>query len=432
MSLWRTPGDGDDDSPDILSLYFRLNSTQLRQDTEVNSRIHMASTLKMIRKHLPCESAHITLCGFASEEGDKEYNQKLSESRANTIRERLIKEGIPSHIITAIGHGETTTFPGMRWHDRRVAVRLTSTAGASAPLLPGHKHLTKGTMEWRLEPSEADADGFIKRRVQVKFTPNWSLGCKTITFLQTMLGTKRGTTKRDPSKKPKIDILPDEYEPFYGMDWDPNMKKWIPESAPKGFKNAPSSAADRAAYLFDEPIAPPTRARMFETVAVVPETGETLGALKWGVGEGAERVYCTDAPSAEFHAAVERFYATPTAIGPVSGREERYDVILNGFIANDATLTADQEKQLDPIITRVRGDPRLMVIVGGFADAMELDPIVISEQRAQAVASYLIGKGVPTVNLKVTGFGATWARYGLGTKESKEGRTAAVQLRLRY
>jgi outer membrane protein OmpA-like peptidoglycan-associated protein len=63
---------------------------------------------------------------------------------------------------------------------------------------------------------------------------------------------------------------------------------------------------------------------------------------------------------------------------------------------------------------------------------MELDPIVISEQRAQAVASYLLDKGVPGENIIATAFGATWARYGLDTKESKEGRNRRVQLRLRY
>jgi hypothetical protein len=299
-------------------------------------------------------------------------------------------------------------------------------------LWPDHKHLAKGIMEWRLEPSKTFSQfgkgGWTKRQIQVKFTPDPPFRAKTITFLQTVLQTKGGTTST-PSKKPKIDVLPEEFDPFYGMEWDPKMKKWVPESAPKGYKSAPSSPTDRTAYLYDEPYAPPGQVKMFETVAVVPETGETLGALRWGVGKGAERVDCTDAPSADFGAAVERFYATPTAVGPESGREARYDVILEGFTANDATLTADQEKQLDPIVTKVKRDPKLMVEVGGFADATETDPGGISEQRAQAVASYLIGNGVPKDNTRVTGFGATWARYA---PSAREGRNRRVQLRLHY
>lgn len=299
-------------------------------------------------------------------------------------------------------------------------------------LWPDHTHLSKGIMEWRLEPSKTFSQfgrgGWTKRQIQVKFTPNRSFGTKTITFLQTVLQTTGGTTSTS-SKKPRIDVLPEEFEPFYGMDWDPKTKKWIPESAPQGYKSAPSSATDRSAYLYDEPYAPPGQVKMFETVAVVSETGETLGALRWGVGKGAESVDCTDAPSADFGGAVERFYATPTAVGPESGREERYDVILDGFTANDATLTAGQEKQLGPIVTKVKSDPKLMVAVGGFADAIEKDPSGTSEQRAQTVASYLIGNGVPKDNLTVIGYGATWARF---PPSAREGRNRRVQLRLHY
>jgi outer membrane protein OmpA-like peptidoglycan-associated protein len=297
-------------------------------------------------------------------------------------------------------------------------------------LWPDHAHLSKGIMEWRLEPnktfSQFDTDGWTKRQIQVKFTPNRSLGTKTITFLQTVLQTTRN---KSSSKKPKLDVLSEEFDPFYGMNWDIKTKKWVPEGALKGYKSAPSSATDRSAYLYDEPYAPPGQVKMFETVAVVPETGETLGALRWSVGKDAERVEFTDAPSAEFGAAVERFYGTPTAVGPESGREQRYDVILDGFTANDATLTADQERQLGPIVARVKQDSKLKVEVGGFADATEIDPSGTSEQRAQAVASYLIGNGVPKVNLRVAGFGASWARY---PPSAREGRNRRVQIRLQY
>jgi outer membrane protein OmpA-like peptidoglycan-associated protein len=301
---------------------------------------------------------------------------------------------------------------------------------AALGLWPDHKFLTKGTMEWRLEPSvtfsQYGREGWTRRRIQVRFMPNPSFGTKTIAFQQ----TKR---TKDPSKMAEIDIRTGEYRPFYGMDWDPKTKKWIPEVSlpPPGYKSQPSSSTDPAAYLYDEPYAPPDTARVFETVAVVPETGETLGALRWGVGKGAEGVESTDETSAYFRVAVETFYASPKELGPDRESQAIYNVIVDGFMTNDATLTADQEKRLDAIVTSVRSNPRQCVVVGGFGDAMDRHPMGISEQRAQAVASYLIGKGVLKDHITVTGFGATWVRYQPSTKEAQQGRNRRVQLRLR-
>ncbi len=173
--------------------------------------------------------------------------------------------------------------------------------------------------------------------------------------------------------------------------------------------------------------------KMFESVAVEAETSAKLDALRWGLREGqllgAEDKDCTDAPSADFGAAVERFYATPKEVGSDPEREEWYDAILDGFIAGDATLTADHEKQLDPIVTKLKGVAKLEVIVGGFGDAMDKDPNGASEQRARTVANYLIGKGVPAGKITAIGYGRAWARY---LPSMKEGRNRRVQLRLRY
>jgi len=65
--------------------------------------------------------------------------------------------------------------------------------------------------------------------------------------------------------------------------------------------------------------------------------------------------------------AVDRFYNQPSTVDPDSddNREERYDAILDNFAADDGTsarkaalLTADQQKKLDPVVTKVKGDPR--------------------------------------------------------------------------
>lgn len=173
----------------------------------------------------------------------------------------------------------------------------------------------------------------------------------------------------------------------------------------------------------------------------MPETGEVLGALTWGVGtvpKYAQNPTCADKPSSKFQGAVEKFY-TPKSPAPGFG-EENYDVILDGFAANDAALTADQKKQLDAIAARAKdmiagskADPKSTkgrLVIGGYGDSMDTNPIGTSEQRAHAVADYITSKGVPNETLDVRTFGATWARYEVSTKKAQAGGNRRVQLRL--
>ena len=305
---------------------------------------------------------------------------------------------------------------------------------------PGSEFCTlkKGVMQWRLYPAKS-ADGKAKKqRMQIKFLPDSPYRNKTITFLQTLReeGGDGSKTTIDIGKNRSV------FRPFYGVDWDKQKKQWVPSNLGTdiGFRSQPNSADDPAAYLFDEPyFFPPPHGRVFESVAVVLETGETLGALTWGVGTVpayAEKPKCADKPSADFHGAVEKFY-TPKSPAPGHG-QENYDLILDGFAPNDATLTADQNKQLDSIAARVKeiigkGDPgatKNHLVVGGFGDSMDNDPMAASDQRAQAVANYLMSKGVPNDTLDLRPFGATWARYEVSTKRAQEGRNRRVQIRL--
>lgn len=49
----------------------------------------------------------IRIAGYTSAHGTKEYNQKLSERRAEAVRDYFIKGGIASDRLTTIGYGET-------------------------------------------------------------------------------------------------------------------------------------------------------------------------------------------------------------------------------------------------------------------------------------------------------------------------------------
>ena len=47
------------------------------------------------------------MAGYTSAKGTEEVNQKLSEERANAVKNYLIEKGIASERITTIGYGRT-------------------------------------------------------------------------------------------------------------------------------------------------------------------------------------------------------------------------------------------------------------------------------------------------------------------------------------
>jgi OOP family OmpA-OmpF porin len=52
-------------------------------------------------------SMKIRIAGYASASGTNEYNQKLSERRATSVKNYLIKEGVAANRLTTVGYGET-------------------------------------------------------------------------------------------------------------------------------------------------------------------------------------------------------------------------------------------------------------------------------------------------------------------------------------
>jgi outer membrane protein OmpA-like peptidoglycan-associated protein len=63
--------------------------------------------------------------GNADSTGPAEYNQTLSENRANTVKDYLVSKGLPAEKITKIGNGEekpiaTNDTPEGRQKNRRV------------------------------------------------------------------------------------------------------------------------------------------------------------------------------------------------------------------------------------------------------------------------------------------------------------------------
>jgi len=51
-------------------------------------------------------NAKVTIAGHASSDGSAAYNQKLSEKRANAVRDAVIAAGIDADRVDAKGYGE--------------------------------------------------------------------------------------------------------------------------------------------------------------------------------------------------------------------------------------------------------------------------------------------------------------------------------------
>lgn len=81
----------------------------------------------LILKEYP--NAKFTVEGHTDSVGSNSLNQKLSESRANSVRDFLVKEGIGADRLTAIGYGEdkpiaTNNTRAGRTQNRRVEINL--------------------------------------------------------------------------------------------------------------------------------------------------------------------------------------------------------------------------------------------------------------------------------------------------------------------
>ncbi len=133
---------------------------------------------------------------------------------------------------------------------------------------------------------------------------------------------------------------------------------------------------------------------------------------------------------------METFY-TPQS-PPAEFGHQNYDLILDGSVPNDATLTADHKKRLDSIAAMTKEmigkkgqeAAKDALVMAGFGDSMDTNPLAASEQRTRAVVNYVLSKGVPKDTINMGSLGATWAAYEVGTKKAQEGRSRRVQVRL--
>jgi outer membrane protein OmpA-like peptidoglycan-associated protein len=71
--------------------------------------------------------------GHTDSSGPENYNQQLSERRANSVKDLLVQRGVQEHRVNIIGYGEgrplvTNATPEGRQMNRRVEIRINPNA----------------------------------------------------------------------------------------------------------------------------------------------------------------------------------------------------------------------------------------------------------------------------------------------------------------
>ena len=92
----------------------------------------------------------------------------------------------------------------------------------------------------------------------------------------------------------------------------------------------------------------------------------------------------------------------------------RREVVLNGinFRLDSAEIEPSSEQTLKNAMQTLRDNPKVQVEIGGHTDTTGTDEhnIELSQARAQAVANWLVNRGIPQSQLAVKGYGSSAPR----------------------
>ena len=86
----------------LFQIYFDYSSYTL---TELE-----IEKLEILAKQMKENGGQYVIDGYCSMPGSDEFNQKLSEKRANAVKEKLVKLGVGDQITDVTGHGRTDKF----------------------------------------------------------------------------------------------------------------------------------------------------------------------------------------------------------------------------------------------------------------------------------------------------------------------------------
>lgn len=112
----------DDTRAELTGVTFKAGSAELVPSSLKTLDASIAGLKRNVK-------AKIEIEGHTSSDGSDELNQKLSEDRANSVREYMIRKGIASDRVTAVGYGpsrpkaDNSTESG-RMQNRRIEIRV--------------------------------------------------------------------------------------------------------------------------------------------------------------------------------------------------------------------------------------------------------------------------------------------------------------------
>jgi outer membrane protein OmpA-like peptidoglycan-associated protein len=86
----------------LFQIYFDYGSYAL---TELEN-----DKIEILARQMKENGGQYTIDGYCSMPGSDEFNQKLSEKRANAVKEKLVKLGVGDQIADVVGHGRTDKF----------------------------------------------------------------------------------------------------------------------------------------------------------------------------------------------------------------------------------------------------------------------------------------------------------------------------------
>ncbi len=93
----------------IRYVFFNVNSSYI----QANQQPEIAMTAAQVKENA---GATVLVQGYASKDGSKAFNQKLSERRAQAVKKALVQNGVPESSITTEGLGVTEVFNKLDWN----------------------------------------------------------------------------------------------------------------------------------------------------------------------------------------------------------------------------------------------------------------------------------------------------------------------------
>lgn len=87
---------------EMPSVYFLFDSFEILEESE--------QTLESVADMILHQEGTYVVTGYASEEGDEEYNNNLSLKRADAVKNKLVEYGVPSDRLLVEGKGSTNEF----------------------------------------------------------------------------------------------------------------------------------------------------------------------------------------------------------------------------------------------------------------------------------------------------------------------------------